>query len=237
MRLENIHKNIKKGSKRSLSKEQLLNLFENDSRVVDENTKYHVNDEFYFNADKDQIWTIDKVIGKFNVEGIIEPQMYEISSPIKGASWNIFYKTVTEQDLDTKYTQINADEPEWGGEVTESFLKEDKAEVNDEDKKILNQGFFKIGEHYSFWPESERPAFFYIDDMYLNSKDLRVFCHIVYEDKPGKPIGTIYDSRKRFVTDTHSSLSGMEEMRQKGDLQHEAIEDPENDGTEFDYDE
>lgn len=234
MRLENIHENINNGSKRSLSKEQLLKFFGNEGRTIDENTKYHVNDEFYFNADKDIIWTIDRVIGKFNVEGIIEPQMYEISSPIRGASWNVVYKTVTEQDLDTKYTQIDADEPEWGGEITESFLKEEKAEVNDEDKKILNQGFFKIGEHYSFWPESETPLFFYIDDMYLNSKDLRVFCHIVYEDMPGKPLGTIYNSKKRYVTNTHSSLNGLEEMRQKGDVRHEEIEDPDSDGSDWD---
>lgn len=232
MRLENIHKNIKKGSKRSLSREQLLKLFENDSRVVDENTKYHVNDEFYFNADKDQIWTIDRVIGKFNVEGIIEPQMYEISSPVKGSSWNVVYKTVTEQYLDTHFTQIDSEEPEWdGNELNESFLKEEEVEVHPQDQAILDTKFYKVGQHYVFWPESRRPSHFILERMFISSSDYRVNCHIVYEDKPGQ---ARVKTSSSIITDTYVSLQGMEEMRQRGDLQNIDIEEPESDGSEFD---
>lgn len=232
MKLENIHKNIKKGSKRSLSREQLLNLFENDLRVVDENTKYHVNDEFYFNADKEQIWTISKVIGKFNIEGFIEPQMYEISSPVRGSSWNVVYKTVTEQYLDTHFTQIDSEEPNWDGdELNESFLKEEEVEVHPLDQAILDTKFYKVGHHYVFWPSSKRPAYFVLERMFISSSDYRVNCHVVYEKKPGE---TRIKKSSLDVTETYVSLSGMEEMRQRGDLQNIDIEEPESDGSEFD---
>ena len=237
MRLEKIFESRKKGSSRKLSKQQFFDILnENNSPLED--SKYHIGDTFYRNHDADKdVWTIEKIIKKFNVPGIIEPQLYEITSPITGAPWNLVYKTVSEQELDEKFTPIHVDkneEPETTGEeFNECFLRENKAEVCEEDQKILNTNYFKKGDHYCFWANTKNPSYFYIDHMYIDSHSMRVFCHIIYEDMPNVPRGKLKTNRTG-ITETDVSLNGMEEMRQRGDLTKEDAFEPTNDGSEWD---
>ena len=237
MKLKNIYDNRQKGTKRTYSKKQLLEFFMKEDKV-ESVTKYSMGDTFIKNGDPDKdLWEIARVIPKVNIEGFIEPQLYVIETKIAN-SWRVFSKTVTEEQIDKEFTLISEkNEPESNGEeFDECVLKEsEEVDIKPVDKAILDMNFFKSGEHYIFWPNSDRPLPFLLERMFIDSGTRNVNCHIMYEDEPGVLRGT---KKRDFngIKETYVTLQGMEDMRKRGDVvnaHYETIE-PETDGSEWD---
>ncbi len=230
MRLENIYTYKNNERKHSITKKSIKKLVQETvepSQPLD--SKYHVGD-IVRNKDMGTLWRIHTVFPIW--EDYTGPQVYEIATYGKPT---MYITATTEDILDREFKIISREETEepelTGDELNESFLKEEEVEVHPQDQAILDTKFYKVGQHYVFWPTTRRPSHFVLERMFISSSDYRVNCHIVYEDKPGQ---ARVKTSSSVVTDTYVSLKGMEDMRQRGDLQSIEIEEPDTDGSEWD---